>query len=326
MGNGKSSGRTGNDKNPAAAIGSASASSRSNPNDTRKLQEAQLSRATAQLRDLGKNRDTLVAMGLNPEQYGKALAKRQADLAQILSKAAPVQVKNISPHLASLLDRIGDILNPWQKILAPPATVGLVQTPSGIDPEEESVSAVIYQGDLAVGGNISGNAQESWWVNTWHYVVPLPAFEGSGSISYRFISGGAFDFYRQDVASASMYMYTTVFTTPDMVNHPINFNGTPASSVFGINATLPVSNVPPFVYGSSTITGTIGIVPGATPAVGILVGLIFGIQNGIVEFFPGETGSMTLTYPGATMPSDLGYIQYRRDQSLLVSAISEVAE
>jgi hypothetical protein len=56
------------------------------------------------------------------------------------------------------------------------------------------------------------------------------------------------------------------------------------------------------------------------------VGLIFGIQNGIVEFFPGETGSMTLTYPGATMPSDLGYIQYRLDQPYLVSAISQFAE
>jgi hypothetical protein len=304
----------------------ASASSKSNPNVTRKLQEAQLSRTTAQLRDLGKNRDTLIAMGLNPDQYGKALAKRRADLAQILTKPAALQVPNVSTHLASLLDRIGDILNPWQRILAPPATIGLVQTPSGVDREEESVGADIYQGDLDVGGNISGDQQESWWVNTWHYVVPLPAFEGSGSLSYRFISDGTFEFYRQDVASASMYMYTTVFTTPDLVNHPIDFNGTPASSVFAINATLPVSDVPPFVYGGNTITGTIGIVPGATPAVGILVGLIFGIQNGIVEFFPGETGSMTLTYPGATMPSDLGYIQYRRDQPYLVNAISQLAE
>src|SRR5262249_54237738 len=144
--------------------------------------------------------------------------------------------------------------------------------------------------------------------------------------SYRFISGGTFDFYRQDVASASMYMYTTVFTTPDLVNHPINFNGTPASSVFAINATLPVSDVPPFVYGSNTITGTIGIVPGPTPVVGFVVGLILGVQNGIVDFSPGKPGSMTLPYPGATMPSALGYTQSRRDQSYLVSAISQLAE
>lgn len=325
MSKGKSSARPTSTDVPAAASAS-NASAKTNPNVTRKLQEAQLSRTTAQLRDLGKNRDTLIAMGLNPEQYGKALAKRQADLSQILSKPAAFQARNISAHLASLLDRIGDILNPWQRILAPPASIGLVQTPGGIDPEEEGVSAIIYQGDLAVGGNISGDQQESWWVNTWQYVVPLPAFEGSGSLSYRFISGGAFDFYRQDVASASMYMYTTVFTTPDLVNHPINFNGTPASSVFAINATLPVSDVPPFVYGSNTVTGTIGIVSGATPAVGILVGLIFGVQNGNVEFFPGETGSMTLTYPGATMPSNLGYIQYRRDQSILVNAVSALAQ
>ena len=81
-----------------------------------------------------------------------------------------------------------------------------------------------------------------------------------------------------------MYMYTTVFTTPDLVNHPINFNGTPASSVFAINATLPVSDVPPFVYGSNTVTGTIGIVSGATPAVGILDEFILGFRTATWNF------------------------------------------
>ena len=83
MSKGKSSARPTSTDVPAAASAS-NASANTNPNVTRKLQEAQLSRTTAQLRDLGKNRDTLIAMGLNPEQYGKALAKRQADLSQIL--------------------------------------------------------------------------------------------------------------------------------------------------------------------------------------------------------------------------------------------------
>jgi len=300
-----------------------------NPNVTRKLQEVQLARTAAQLRELGTNRDTLRALGVDPEQYAKELAQRYADLSQKLRTPAPMQVRTLSTRVASLLDRFGDIFNPWQTILAPNATVGLVQGQT--DPDNGiGIASEIYQGDIAVGGNISAGSQEQWWVNTWQYVVPLPptpsTYANQGSLAYRFNVGGTLEFYRQDVVSASVHLYTTVFTTNDMVNRPIQFTQPPVSSDFGINATLPVSDVPPFLYGTSQVTGTIELVPGATPAIGILIGLIFSVQNGYVEFLPGETGEILLANPDAKLPTDIGYIQYRRDQPFWVSAVSQLVQ
>jgi len=330
MSNKNSSKRDSGAKASAATTSGNKSAARANPNVTRKLREVQLARTAAQLRELGTNRDTLRALDVDPEQYAKELAKRHAELSQKLRTPAPMQARTLSARVASLLDRFGDIFNPWQTILAPNATVGLVQ--GEIDPDNGiGIASEIYQGDIAVGGNISAGSQEQWWVNTWQYVVPLPptpstyTYQG-GSLAYRFNVWGTLEFYRQDVVSASVHLYTTVFTTNDMVNRPIQFTQPPVSSDFGINATLPVSDVPPFLYGTSQVTGTIALVPGATPAIGILIGLIFSVQNGYVEFFPGETGEIILTYPDAKVPTDIGHIQYRCDQPFWVSAVSQLVQ
>ena len=282
----------------------------------------------SRLREFGSTRDTIRALGVDPDQYASGLAKQYADLSQKLREPAPRQAKSLSPRVARLLDQFGDIFNPWQTVVAPNATVGLRQVPPA-SKAGGTIGAEIFQGDLAVGGEIyASGPDEQWWVNTWQYVVPFPApsstFSNPGSLSYRFTVGGAFDFYRQDVVSGSVHLYATVFTTNDMANHPIQFTQPPVSSEFLINATLPVSDVPPFVYGGAQINGTITLVPGGTPAIGILIGLIFSVVNGDVQFFPGETGEILLSNPDATAPTDVGRVEYRRDQIFWVNAVSQL--
>ena len=64
--------------------------------------------------------------------------------------------------------------------------------------------------------------------------------------------------------------------------------------------------------------------PGGTPAIGILIGLIFSVINGDVQFFPGETGEILLSNPDATAPTDVGRVEYRHDQIFWVNAVSQL--
>ncbi len=330
MSNRKSSERESDANNPTVASASkASPQGQSSGTVQRTLQEVQHARLASRLRNLGSARDTLRALGVDPDQYAAGLAKQYAELSQKLRGPAPRQAKSLSPRVATLLDRFGDIFNPWQTVLAPNASAGLIQVPP-TSKAGGTISAEIFQGDLAVGGEIyASGADEQWWVNTWQYVVPFPApsstFPNPGSLSYRFTVGASFDFYRQDVVSGSVHLYATVFTTNDMAHQPIQFTQPPVSSDFLINATLPVPDVPPFLYGGAQINGTIALVPGGTPAIGILIGLIFSVVNGYVQFFPGETGEILLSNPDATAPTDVGRVEYRRDQSFWVNAVSQLA-
>src|SRR6266436_5204610 len=121
-------------------------------------------------------------------------------------------------------------------------------------------------------------------------MVPFPAtpanFGTSASLSYRFNVGAALNFYRQDVVTGSVHVYATVATTNDLDNHPIDFSHF-ASSDFPIIATLPQSD-PPLLFGSSSISGTIPLVAGRTPAIGIVIGLIISVAKGTVQILPGE--------------------------------------
>jgi hypothetical protein len=325
----KSSGRESGARIPDVTAGSnALVQAQASGNVQRKLQEVQLARLAARLRELGSTRDTIRALGVDPEQYASELATRYADLSQKLRDPAPIQAKSLPPRVALLLNRFGDIFNPWQTVLAPNATDGLVQVPNSSN-AGGTISAEIFQGDLAVGGEIwASGADEQWWVNTWQYVVPFPptpsTFSQPGSLSYRFTVGGAIGFYRQDLVSGSVHLYATVFTTNDTANHPIQFTQPPVSSDFAINATLPAPGVPPILYAGTQINGTIALLPGATPAIGILIGLIFSVVNGIVQFFPGEFGEILLSNPDATMPSDIGRVEYRSDQPFWVNAVAQL--
>ena len=316
-------------KNPTIPVaGQASAQPQTSGAVQRTLQEVQHARLASRLRELGSTRDTIRALGVDPEQYASGLAKQYAELSQKLRDPAPRQAKSLPPRVAKLLDLFADVFNPWQTVLAPNATAGLVQVPPS-SKAGGTIGADIFQGDIAVGGEIYAiGADEQWWVNTWQYVVPFPApssaFPNPGSLSYRFTVGSSFDFYRQDLVSGSVHLYATVFTTNDMANHPIQFTQPPVSSDFLINATLPVPDVPPFLYGGAQINGTIALVPGGTPAIGILIGLIFSVVNGAVQFFPGETGEILLANPDATAPTDIGLVEYRRDQRFWVDAVSQL--
>ena len=300
-------------KGKGPAIGAASAAKR-------RFEEIQLARLSARLRDAGNVREVVRGLGGNPDQYISKLAKQYADLS---AKHEPLSftAQTLSPRLAGILNNIGDIFNWWETVLAPNAAVGLVQTPTSTD-TGGNIGADIYQGSLALGGEIwNGDTEEQWWVNTWQYIVPLPTSPSPGSMSYRFDVGAILSPYRQNVVSGSVYVYVTVATTSDLNTTPVNF-GQPASSQFAIDTTLPASGVPPFIDGSVQVTGDLPLVSGGDPAIGILIGLIVSIADGDLLILPGEYSQITLAPPNATMPSDLGKIQYRRDQSTWVNAVA----
>jgi hypothetical protein len=125
--------------------------------------------------------------------------------------------------------------------------------------------------------------------------------------------GAGLNFYRQDVVTGSVHVYATVATTSDLSNHPIDFNQ-PASSDFAIVATLPTANVPPLLFGGANISGTIPLLPGGTPAIGVIIGLVISVVNGDVQLIPGEYGEISLGPPDATTYADWGKIEYRQDQ------------
>ena len=294
----------------------------------RVLEEVQLARLAAQIRELGTTRDVVRALGEDPERHAARLVQQYRDLAAKLRTPAPVQARSLSPNVAAALNRLGDIFNWWQSVLAPNATVGLVQTPGGADTGGSGIGAEIFQGDLALGGEIwNAGAAEQWWVNTWQYTVPFPVTPQNlappASLAYRFNVGSDIAFYRQDVVSGSVHVYVTVASTPDIHTQSINYNNF-ASSDFVIIANLPTSAVPPILSGSAKVTGTIPLVPGGTPAIGILIGLISSVADGNVQIIPGEYSSITLAPPDATMPSDLGKVEYRRDPPFWVEAVAKM--
>jgi hypothetical protein len=296
----------------------------------RTLEGAQLARLAAQLRGLGNTRDLVRALGDDPDQYASRLAAQYKDLALKTRQPVPPRAAALAPRLTATLDRLASIFAWWEKILAPNATVKLVQTPGTANTGGTGIGAEIYQGDIALGGDVwNSGTQEQWWVNTWQYMVPLPATPANltapASLSYRFNVGASVNLYRQDVVTGSVNAYATVATTGDHANHPIDFNNY-ASSDFAIFATLPTSSVPPILSGTVKISGTIPLVPGRTPAIGIVVGLIVSAAQGEVMILPGEYSSITLAPPDATMPSDLGKIEYRRDPPFWVEAVAKMLE
>lgn len=294
----------------------------------RTLEGAQLARLTSQLKELGNTRDLVRALGDDPDQYAGRLATQYKDLALKLRQPAALRATSLNPRLAAVLDNLGSIFNWWDKILAPNATVKLVQTPGTSTAGGTGIGAEIYQGDIALGGEVwATGSQEQWWVNTWQYMVPLPATPANlgapASLSYRFNVGASVNLYRQAVATGSVSAYATVATTGDVVGRPIDFNNY-ASSDFAIFASLPSPKVPPILGGTVKVSGTIPLVPGRTPAIGIVVGLIVSVAAGEVIILPGEYSSITLAPPDATMPGDLGKIEYRRDPPFWVEAVAKM--
>jgi hypothetical protein len=296
----------------------------------RVLEEVQLARLAAQIRELGVTRDVVRALGEDPDQYAARLVKQYRDLAARLRKSVPLQARSLPPNVVATLDRLGDIFNWWKSVLAPNATVMLVQTPGGAETGGTGIGADIFQGDLALGGEIwNAGTAEQWWVNTWQYTVAFPGtpqyLGRPASLSYRFNIGANIAFYRQDVVSGSVHVYVTVASTPDINTQPIDYNNF-ASSDFAIIATLPTSTVPPMLSGSAKVTGTIPLVAGGTPAIGILIGLIISVVDGDVQIIPGEYSSIILAPPDATMPSDIGKVEYRRDPPFWVEAVGQILD
>jgi len=300
-------------KGKGSAIGQASAAQR-------RFEEIQLARLSARLRDSSNVREVVRGLGGNPDQYISKLAKQYS---QLSAKRDPLAftAQSLSPRLSAILNNLGDLFGWWESVLAPNAAVGLVQTPSSSD-TGGSIGADIYQGSLALGGEIwNGGTEEQWWVNTWQYIVPLPTTPNPGTMSYRFNVGASLTPYRQDVVSGSVYVYVTVATTPDLNTTPINFDP-PASSQFAIDTTLPAGGVPPIISGSAQVSGSFSLVSGGDPAIGIIIGLIVSIADGDLLILPGEYSQITLAPPNATQPSDLGKIQYRLDRPFWLEAVA----
>lgn len=294
----------------------------------RSLQGVQLARLNVRLQELGKMRDLLRARGDDPDEYAKWLGKQRADLVQKERLPLLLRPPSLPTRLTVTLNKLSDIFDWWESVIVPPATILLNQAPNSADTGGTGIGADIYQGDLALGGEISNSStQEQWWINTWQYIVPFPPtpsnYPSSASLSYRFNVGASLAFYRQDVISGSVHVYATVAASGDLNTQPIDFNQ-PVSSDFAIDATLPVASVPPIVSGGAQISGTIPVVPGGTPAIGIIMGLIISVVDGYVQIIPGEYSSIELAPPGATSATDIGKIQFRRDQPFWVEAVAKM--
>jgi hypothetical protein len=118
----------------------------------------------AHLRELGNTRDVVRALGDDPDQYASRLAKQYKDLSLMLRQPAPARARSLSPRLTATLDTLGNIFNWWQSVLAPNAIVGITQRPGTPDTGGVGIGADIFQGQLALGGEICNVAtQEQWW-------------------------------------------------------------------------------------------------------------------------------------------------------------------
>lgn len=315
-------------KSPAGGKGTRSSAASHASAAQRTLEEIQLAALSAKLRDLGASTALVQAFGEDPEKYASQLVSQFEALSVKLRKQPIVFRRDTrSIRLIETLDILADIFGPWITIVAPNATVGVVQAPSS-SVSMGGLDAEIYTGDLALFGDVySYTTQEQWWVNTWQYTIPLPQILSTdtnpGWLSYRFNVGAFLSFYRQDVLSGSVHVYVTTATTNDLATHPLDFNQ-PVSSEFLIDTALPVSDVPPLIDGEAAITGAIQLVPGGTPAIGIIIGLVVSAANGEVQIIPGEYSLIELTNPDAKVAADIGKIEYRRDRPFWVEAVAKM--
>jgi hypothetical protein len=296
------------------------------PVEDGRLQEVQLSRLRKQLEHLSSQKDLIKAIGQDPERFATDLAKQYSDLLSKQPKGRGPERPILSAKTASILDRLSDIFGLWERVQASNLTPVLVQTPPPAH-TSGAVGAVISPGALVLEGDIfNSSPQEQFWVNTWQCAVPFPVtpsnFTTPASLSYRFNLGASVAFYRQSVLSGSVAVYVTVAKTSDLNAQPIDFTH-PASSDFAIFANLPVPGVPPIIGGSVKVTGTIPLVPGKTPAIGILIGVIFGVAQGEVLIIPGEYSIVDFAPPGATSFADAGKVEFRRDQPFWVEAVAK---
>jgi hypothetical protein len=288
------------------------------------LEDIQRARLGTTLRELGTRTAVVSAFGEDPEAYASGLAKQFAELSakQRIPDALPG--KNQPSRLSATLNGLAGFFGPWSTIVAPNATVALVQTPTSTH-TGGAIDAEIYTGDLALEGQVyNSDAQEQWWVNTWQYIIPLPVVSSPnpGSLAYRFNVGGSVGLYRQDFLTGSVHIYATVATTNDLATKPIDFSQ-PVSSTFAIAADLPTSAVPPIVGGTAKITGSIALAAGKTPAIGIIIGVIFSVAKGNLQIIPGEFSFVWLTNPDATTNGDIGKIEYRHDPLFWVEAVTQ---
>lgn len=287
------------------------------------LEDIQRARLSTSLRELGTKTDLVSAFGEDPKAYANGLTKQFADLSAKQTIPAALPVKNQSSRLVATLNGLAGLFGPWNTIVAPNATVALVQTPTSSN-TSGSIGAEIYTGDIALGGQVSnGDALEQWWVNTWQYIIPLPVFSNPGLLAYRFNVGAGVGLYRQDFLTGSVHIYATVATTNDLASQPIDFSQ-PVSSTFAIAADLPTSAVPPIVNGTAKMTGTISLAAGKTPAIGIIVGFIVSVAKGNLMILPGENSFIWLTNPDATTVGDIGKIEYRHDPFFWVDAVTKM--
>jgi hypothetical protein len=78
------------------------------------------------------------------------------------------------------------------------------------------------------------------------------------------------------------------------------------------------------VGGSAKVSGTIPLLPGGTPAIGIIMGLVISVVDGDLLIIPGENSLINLLPPDATSPADLGKIEYRRDPPFWVEVVAKM--
>lgn len=263
----------------------------------------------------------------NPKNDRQARTlERQLATLRTEHRRVPKPEAEILPARVSLaLDKLGDLFGWWQRVPMPDFVPHLVQDPPP-SLGEGGIGADVFRGSLLLNGHtFSHGAHEQWWVRTWQTTVPFPttpsSYSHSASLAYRFALGAGAAFYFQP-SMGSFAIYVTVAKTSDMAAHPIDFSH-PASSQFAIFNDLPVSAVPPVLSGGATVKGTIPLVPGKTPAIGILVGVILGAR-GETYITPGQYSHITVAPPGATELIDVGLIEYRRDRAFWVDAVTEM--
>lgn len=290
------------------------------------LDEIQLARLSTRLRELGATSSLLRGYGEDPQAYADALVKQFAELSGRRGKPDLVLGRYLGSQLTVTLDRLADLFGAWNTVAAPNASVALVEAPTSSH-TSGAIGGEIFTGAISLVGDIyNSDAQEQWWVNTWQYIIPLPAVPAINPnlspIAYRFNVAAGVGLYRQDFLSGSVHAYATVATTNDLAGQPIEFSN-PVSSTFAISADLPTSAVPPILSGNAMITGSIEPAAGKTPAIGIIVGIVFSVAKGEIQIVPGEFSYLWLTNPDAKTTSDLGKIEYRQDSLFWIEAVAQ---